>query len=229
QADAVELVLEQAELMDVDYVVTNKSLPIPIRVFGQPIFFSDELNDIKGLHHLASINVKVDMPYVDNPAGLSATGHFVALKNRGIVSPEIIEEYIAIKKLGQSHMSEFGLNEYSDSGSGLIWSIKQAKKGSVDFQLLFSMYLDGKNYVDFVSHILQFGGLTLSALLLFKTSLLMKIKNKDYQEPANTTTEAPKNIKDSIEELENQSEPEVKILLQYNFKEELNNHHRNKH
>lgn len=151
-ADAVELVLEQAEVLAGSWA-SNDFKPAqatlrPLKIGDKNLYFHDEVSQLPGIKELAIFSIYTDIEYEENFVELSTLGPYQVLKQAGIVNREILEEYFVLVSSLQAELNKHEIYEFTPTRSGVIWSLREAREGCTVYELACSVYSTAYQVVD---------------------------------------------------------------------------------
>lgn len=155
-------------------------------VIGERKFYKySQFTYLENAYELATATFKSEMPYEKNFNDLLLTGRFQELSEIGILSPDILDtSFFAIELLEQAS-NDLNLPLYDGKRSGVVWTIKQVREGSVVSQIVaFIVDLHGDEAIKpFVENaIYDLGKIGVGGIL---TNVIerVKIALKDCKDP----------------------------------------------
>ncbi|MFK5914173.1 MAG: hypothetical protein QM484_07345 [Woeseiaceae bacterium] len=107
------------------------------------LFFSDEVKHSRQVTALAHFQIVLDQPYQQGLAGLNDYAVASELLSRGIVSDEILTEYLKLTGHFQETLCEYGLsfNKAEEVKQGtLFWSLSEAREGSTVLEFVLNAW-----------------------------------------------------------------------------------------
>nr|AEY78066.1 Type I restriction-modification system, restriction subunit R [Aliivibrio fischeri] len=140
--EAIDIVLAQAEAL-ADGWANNESQQAPILrpfTFGdKKLYFYDEVSALPGVVDIATFTLHADIEFEVRALELNMFGAYQDLIQVGVINREILEEYFLITSTLQAELNKYNIDEYSLFRPGVIWSIKEVRKGSSIFEIVASI------------------------------------------------------------------------------------------
>ncbi|TQO83544.1 type I restriction endonuclease subunit R, EcoR124 family [Vibrio cholerae] len=131
-----KFIINQAETSnsgDVDYSngACQIGIPEPLIFGDMKLYRASQVAKVEGMEELLSITLSTDSPYQEDFASLSTTGYYRELKELGIISRSVLDITLNSIALLESVTKDLGLPLYNGSQDGIVWTLKETKKGSV--------------------------------------------------------------------------------------------------
>jgi len=184
QADS-EFIHELDDVID----DTKSAIPIPL-IFGDKKLYQDsQISKLNNTQELGAITLKTDLTYEDNPASLMASGHYTELKALGVVSSSVLDTtMVALIELEQI-TKELDIPLYQDGQSGIVWALKETRKGSVysEFIAYLVQVVGDESYKPVIETVIIAGSYDLSkralgyAFITIPSRLMAKRKEKNKE------------------------------------------------
>lgn len=118
--------------------------PVPLNFGDKKLYNYKQVKNVRGIHELAQLRFKADMPYVSDEVGLSRLGAYSDLNQMGVVNPNILDLYFSTISLLELIFREMDLPLYSSENheaGGVVFSLNQASKGSVELDIVINAVL----------------------------------------------------------------------------------------
>ncbi|WP_083198925.1 type I restriction endonuclease subunit R [Aliivibrio logei] len=112
------------------------------RIGDATIFFSNEIKHSRQAVELARFNIKLDKPYKQGLASLSAYGSGSDLLGRGVINEDILTDYLQLTGEFQNRLCEYDLDFFNtnDNQEGtLLWSLSEAREGSTVLEFILNV------------------------------------------------------------------------------------------
>lgn len=106
------------------------------------IFFSNEVQHSRQAVELARFSIKLDKPYKQGLASLSAYGSGSDLLGRGVINEDILTDYLQLTGEFQNRLCEYDLDFFNtnDNQEGtLLWSLSEAREGSTVLEFILNV------------------------------------------------------------------------------------------
>jgi len=126
------------EVDDVDDNIASK-YPTPIILGDKKLNNASQLSDLENVHQLGCMTFKIDLPYEQDIASISEIDSLVELEELGIISSTVLDAVNTALSELELMTKELELPLYSDGKEGLIWSLKEARKGSVELEFVVNI------------------------------------------------------------------------------------------
>lgn len=97
------------------------------------VFFSNEIKHSKQAIELARFNIKLDKPYEQGLASLSAYAAGSELLGRGVINDDILTDYLQFTGELQDTLTQYDLGFYpakNEQDFMLVWALDEAREGS---------------------------------------------------------------------------------------------------
>jgi len=107
------------------------------------IFFTDEIKASRQILELAKFTIKLDSPYKQELASLSAYGIGSELLGRGVINDNILTEYLSLTGEFQNTLNQYDLDFYTTGSAQqrtLLWSLSEAREGSTVLEFILSAW-----------------------------------------------------------------------------------------
>lgn len=134
---------------------------------------------------LGSIIFKTDQPYEHNPISLLSTGYYDELKALGVVSQSVLDATIIALLEPEQASKALELPLYWEDQSGIIWTLKEAREGSVVNEFIaYAVQLAGdESFRPYIENgIYDLGKMALGAAFISLPKMLNKRLQKRVQE-----------------------------------------------
>ena len=112
------------------------------RIGDVTIFFSNEIKHSRQAVELARFNIKLDKPYKQGIASLSAYDSGSDLLGRGVINEGILTDYLQLTGEFQNTLCEYGFDFFNtkDAQEGLLlWSLSEAREGSTVLEFVLNV------------------------------------------------------------------------------------------
>ncbi|WP_102310979.1 type I restriction endonuclease subunit R [Vibrio lentus] len=106
------------------------------------IFFSNEIQHSRQAVELVRFSIKLDKPYKQGLASLSAYGSESDLLGRGVINEDILTDYLQLTGEFQNRLCEYDLDFFNtnDNQEGtLLWSLSEAREGSTVLEFVLNV------------------------------------------------------------------------------------------
>ncbi|MDP2570788.1 HsdR family type I site-specific deoxyribonuclease [Vibrio penaeicida] len=112
------------------------------RVGDRAIYFSDEVRLSSNVKELARFSVKLNNPYEQNIASLVGYEPMNNLLARGVISDEMLTNYIQITIAFQQNFTSYYSDIFSneDERGHLFWSLSEVRKGSEVYEFVLNYW-----------------------------------------------------------------------------------------
>ncbi|TKF15891.1 type I restriction endonuclease subunit R [Enterovibrio norvegicus] len=106
------------------------------------IFFSNEIQHSRQAVELARFSIKLDKPYKQGLASLSAYGSGSDLLGRGVINEDILTDYLQLTAEFQNSLCEYDLDFFNSNDNqegALLWSLSEAREGSTVLEFILNV------------------------------------------------------------------------------------------
>jgi type I restriction enzyme R subunit len=101
-------------------------------IFGdRKLYKASQISKLQNATELATVTFKADALFERNLPGLIHTGYYSELASLGIMSPTTLEVTLEALSELEGVTRELNLPLYTGKTSGIIWSVKEARDGSI--------------------------------------------------------------------------------------------------
>ena len=106
------------------------------------LYFTDEVQRSRQVSELVRFTIVLDKPYVLGMAGLQGYSVAGELLGRGVISEEILTEYLSVTAGFQQQLEQCDLpfGKAGDDGIVLFWSLSEAREGSTVLELVLNAW-----------------------------------------------------------------------------------------
>jgi type I restriction enzyme R subunit len=173
----------------------NFGITKPLIIGERKFYKHSQFTYLENATELATATFKTEMPFEKNSDGLLLTGKYQELSEIGIVSPDILNSSFFALELLEQASNDLFLPLYDGKRSGVVWTIKQVREGSVLSEIVaFIVEVHGDESIKPFSEnvIYDIGKLAVGGLI---TKVIERVRTnlKNNQEPKT------KELKDRIE------------------------------
>ncbi|MCF6437189.1 type I restriction endonuclease subunit R [Pseudoalteromonas sp. MMG022] len=216
-------IFEQAENFKRNKVeVSAESIPplypVPMLFGEQQLYSAPQVSKVKGATEVASITLKASINYERELESLFRTGYYSELKSLGILSTAVLDATLTILSELEATTKDLDLPLYDSKNSGIVWTIKEAKDGSLieEFSAFAIQVMGDETFKPYIENaIYDLGKLAFgAAVVTFPKKVAEKIKTK--REQAKKEKDIQNNIINSLNVVDFKTNPKLREKWKHN-------------